>query len=71
MAGKSGRKPAKAGRPEEGRVRMTVHVLPATADSINSLVDKTNSARNSQGKIIDEKFPPKTGVGKGSQSSSE
>lgn len=50
-----------AGRPDEGRVRMNVHVLPATAMAINQLVDKENSESNTQGKVIDQKFAMKRG----------
>lgn len=44
------------GRPSEGRVKMTVHVLPLTADRINYLVDKTKAEQNTQGKVIDRQF---------------
>lgn len=45
-----------SGRPAEGRVKMTVHVLPLTADRINYLVDKTKADQNTQGKVIDRQF---------------
>ncbi|MEY4483331.1 MAG: hypothetical protein RL693_783 [Verrucomicrobiota bacterium] len=45
-----------AGRPNEGRVRLSVHVLPETAKAIISLVDKTDAERNTQGKVIDTQF---------------
>lgn len=46
------------GRPPESRVKMTVHVLPATAAAIQALVDKGNRALNTQGKVLDAKFAP-------------
>jgi len=45
-----------AGRPAEGRVKMTVHVLPRTARAIAALVDKTAATKNTQGKVIDARF---------------
>ncbi len=45
-----------AGRPDEGRVRMNVHVLPATADKVAGLVDKADLEMNTQGKVIDRNF---------------
>ena len=45
-----------SGRPSEGRVKMTVHVLPLTAERINYLVDKTKADQNTQGKVIDRQF---------------
>lgn len=47
------------GRPAEGRVKMTVHVLPKTVKKINAKVDKTKPERNTQGKVIDNQFSPK------------
>ncbi len=43
----------KAGRPPEGRQRMSVHVLPVTAGDIADLIDRENKAMNTQGKVID------------------
>lgn len=48
-----------AGRPNEGRVRMNVHVLPATIAAINSRVDKEDPESNTQGKVIDCQFAAK------------
>lgn len=42
-----------AGRPNEGRVRLNIHVLPETAEAITELVDKTDLGRNTQGKVVD------------------
>jgi hypothetical protein len=35
---------------------MTVHVLPHTARAIAALVDKTATAQNTHGKVIDARF---------------
>lgn len=48
-----------SGRPSEGRIKMTIHVLPVTAKTINGAVDKTKPASNTQGKVIDRKFSKK------------
>ena len=45
-----------AGRPAEGRVKLTCYVLPLTAERINYLVDKTKAEANTQGKVIDRQF---------------
>lgn len=46
----------KVGRPSEGRVRMTIHVIPDTLKKIISEVIKSDLSRNTQGKIVDGKF---------------
>jgi hypothetical protein len=48
-----------AGRPDEGRVRMNVHVLPAIAKKVSRLVDKDDPEMNTQGKVIDRQFARK------------
>jgi hypothetical protein len=61
-----------AGRPNEGRVRLNIHVLPETAEAITELVDKKNLNRNTQGKVVDS-FVAETRsrqMKKGDQSSS-
>lgn len=45
-----------AGRPKEGRIRLSIHVLPDTANEISKLVDKSDIKRNTQGKVIDLQF---------------
>jgi hypothetical protein len=45
-----------AGRPNEGRIRLNIHVLPETADAINHLLDKTDPKLNTQGKVVDSRF---------------
>lgn len=47
---------SKPGRPPEGRVKLTIHVLPSTQERIASLVDRTKLAKNTLGKVIDAKF---------------
>jgi hypothetical protein len=42
-----------AGRPNEGRVKMTIHVLPLAETRINFLRDKSNPAINTQGKVVE------------------
>lgn len=42
-----------AGRPDEGRERLTIHVLPNTAKAIRSGMTEE---RNTLGKVIDSKF---------------
>ena len=44
------------GRPDEGRTRIVAHVLPLTAQRIAYLVDKTEPAANTIGKVIDSQF---------------
>ncbi|MBV9657195.1 MAG: hypothetical protein JO295_03700 [Verrucomicrobia bacterium] len=44
-----------AGRPPEGRVKMTIHVVPACADLIRQRVG-TTAADNTTGKIIERQF---------------
>lgn len=44
------------GRPDEGRIRIVAHVLPLTAERIAYLVDKTEPAANTIGKVIDSQF---------------
>jgi hypothetical protein len=45
-----------AGRPDEGRVRKVIYVLPLTAERIAFLVDKTKPDANTQGKVVDSQF---------------
>jgi hypothetical protein len=42
-----------SGRPNEGRVPMTIHVLPLAETRINFLRDKSNPALNTQGKVVE------------------
>lgn len=53
-----------AGRPNEGRVRLTVHVRADTATAINSLLNKNDRSSNTQGKVIDLLFVNGTQVKK-------
>ena len=46
-------KRAPIGRPDEGRVRLTLHVLPETRAKLARLLDKSDREKNTQGKIID------------------
>jgi hypothetical protein len=48
-----------AGRPNEGRVRLNIHVLPETAEAINRLLNKADGRRNTQGKVVDHQFSKK------------
>ena len=50
------------GRPNEGRVKMTIHVLPVTAKRITCLVDKKKRSHCTQGRVVDAQFGVQVGV---------
>lgn len=42
-----------AGRPDEGRVKLTVYVLPETEKRVTIATDKSDPDMNTKGKVID------------------
>ena len=42
-----------AGRPNEGRVKLTCYVLPETEKRIATATDKADPAMNTKGKVVD------------------